>query len=57
MGEGGPLDIYAIHARHEPLGRIFFNPRSCFGFRFEKANVALHSVRECNSHAPCRIAL
>jgi hypothetical protein len=50
------LDIHAATVR-APYGRIFVNPRSCFGFRFEETNVALHSVGECNSNAPCRIAL
>jgi hypothetical protein len=55
-GRFGALDIHAATV-HSPHRRIFVNPRSCFGFRFEKANVALHSVGECNSNAPCRIAL
>jgi hypothetical protein len=53
----GTLDKYAGLVLHEPHGQTFVNPRSCFNFRFEKANVVLHSVGECNLHAPCRIDL
>jgi hypothetical protein len=36
----------------EPQGRIFADPSSCLSFRFEIANVALHSIRKCNLHVP-----
>ena len=45
------LDVCAP-VRREPQGRIFADPRSCFGFRFEIANVVLHSMRKCNLHTP-----
>jgi hypothetical protein len=50
------LDVCAL-VRREPHGRIFADPRSCLGFRFEIANVTLHSMRKCNSHTPAPIAL
>jgi hypothetical protein len=45
------LDV-GVPVLREPQGRIFADPRSCFSFRFEIANVALHSMRKCNSHIP-----
>jgi hypothetical protein len=36
----------------KPHGRVFADPRSGFGFRFEIINVALDSMRKCNPHTP-----
>jgi hypothetical protein len=42
----------AIRVRREPGGGIFPNPRSCGGFRCEKANAVLRSVVERNQYIP-----
>jgi hypothetical protein len=51
LGDWGALDICAAAVRHEPQGRIFINPRYCFGLRAEITNALLHSVRECNLYS------
>jgi hypothetical protein len=45
------LDV-GVPVPREPQGRIFADPSSCLSFRFEIANVALHSMRKCNLHVP-----
>lgn len=38
--------------RGEPVGGIFVYPRSCFSFRFERADAVLHSVVRGNQYIP-----
>jgi hypothetical protein len=41
-----------LYGRQGPHDRIFANPRSCLGFRFERTDALLYSMVKCNSHIP-----